>query len=66
MITWVTVWVLVISFDSDSYHRNNNLKSYYQLQYQSKELCEKQKKIITRNNSYSATCNFSQIPMVTK
>lgn len=65
MITWVTVWVLTVSFNSDSYHRSANLRAYYQLQYSSQSICEKQKKN-HENESKTARCDFQQIPVVKK
>ena len=65
MITWVTVWVLTVSFNSDSYSRSDNLRAYYQLQYSSQSICEKQKKN-HMSNYKTARCDFQQIPVVTK
>ncbi|MFW2042277.1 hypothetical protein ACG94V_12820 [Acinetobacter sp. ULE_I001] len=65
MITWVTVWVLTVSFNSDSYNRTDNLRAYYQLQYATQSICEKQRKN-HEQGSKKARCDFQQIPVVTK
>ena len=62
MITWVTVWVLTVQYI------DNNASHSYQLKYQSQSQCVK---AIERNKDGKgrfgkASCDFQQIPMVTK
>lgn len=59
MITWVTVWILTSTQVERGY--SGVTKSHYQLQYATKDTCEKQKRY--HNNS---RCDFQQIPMVIK
>ena len=55
MITWVTVWVLTVSY-------TNGGASHYQLQYANQEICEKQRK--NHQAIYKdSRCDFQQIPV---
>lgn len=66
MITWVTVWVLTVGYWEGSTH--NGGPSTYQLQYGTKEICEKQKKNHAGISDYKGfmRCDFQQIPLVKK
>ena len=56
MITWVTVWVLTVSY---SYSGG---ASHYKLTYATQEICEKQRK--QHENQYKASrCDFQQVPV---
>lgn len=60
MITWVTVWVLTVTYAVSGMDAS---KAYtYQLQYASQSICENQRK--NHIGSYKETrCNFQQIPV---
>lgn len=58
MVTWVTVWILTVaSLDG---HAGKNA---YQLQYATKDICEKQKNH-HKNQHNKVRCDFQQIPLV--
>lgn len=65
MIKFITVWVLTVSFNSDSYNRTDNLRSYYQLQYATQAICEKQRKN-HEHGQKKARCDFQQVPIFVK
>jgi len=68
MITWVTVWVLTVQYI------DRNTSHTYQLQYQTSSQCAKALERNKKNSYYSsdggavgkASCDFQQIPVVTK
>lgn len=63
MITWVTVWVLTVSFVDLGIKSSS--ASDYQLTYATREICEKQKRL--HETKYRKTrCDFQQVPVVTK
>ena len=64
MITWVTVWILTVGYwESSSYAGG---PSTYQLQYATKEICEKQKKNHAKQSDYKGftRCDFQQVPLI--
>jgi len=63
VITWVTVWVLTVSYIDIGGHSGG--ASHYQLQYATQSICEKQRK--NHKGSFKASrCDFQQIPVVSK
>ena len=62
MIEFITVWVLTVSFNSGSYNRTDNLRSYYQLQYATQAICEKQRKNHEQGQK-KTRCDFQQVPV---
>ena len=64
MITWVTVWVLTVSYINIGGHSGG--ASHYQLQYATQETCLKQKQVHLKQGVDSARCDFQQIPVVVK
>lgn len=60
MITWVTVWVLTVSYNGQKE------ASYYQLQYATQKTCLNQIKKHEEPHYKKARCDFQQIPVVTK
>ena len=60
MITWVTVWVLTVSYVDIGGHSGG--ASHYQLTYATQEICEKQRK--NHKQQYKASrCDFQQVPV---
>ena len=60
MITWVTVWVLTVSYTNISGHSGG--ASHYQLQYANQAICEKQRK--NHQAIYKdSRCDFQQMPI---
>lgn len=60
MITWVTVWVLTITYITG----NMDESATYQLHYATQNICEKQRK--NHQGSYKRTrCDFQQVPVYT-
>lgn len=64
MITWVTVWVLTVGYWQDGYQKGG--PSTYQLQYATKDICDKQKKSHEKRAEFRGfvNCSFQQIPVV--
>lgn len=58
MITWVTVWILTVSYSG--YHE----ASFYQLQYATHEICLSQAKNHEVKGYKKARCDFQQVPLV--
>lgn len=60
MITWVTVWVLTVTYVNISGHSGG--ATSYQLQYATQNICEKQRE--NHKSDYKRTrCDFAQIPV---
>lgn len=63
MITWVTVWFMVVSSHNDQFTSKS-----YSIPYATQEICLRQAKRI--KNKYGgwekAECKFGQLPVVTK
>lgn len=62
MITWVTVWFMVVSNHGDQFTSKS-----YAIPYATQKICLQQSKKI--NDSYGeleANCIFGQMPVVTK
>lgn len=60
MITWLTVWVLTVSYAE--MHSEAGAASYYQLEYATQSICEKQR--VNHIGSYkSSRCDFKQVPI---
>lgn len=65
MITWVTVWVLTVTFDDHGAGAAYTRRDTYQLSYATQSICEKQRK----NHSsigVSTRCDFQQVPVSKK
>ncbi|WP_312086970.1 hypothetical protein [Acinetobacter variabilis] len=64
MIKFITVWVLTVGFWEDGHYKGG--PSTYQLQYATKDICEKQKKNHQAVSKYKGfmRCDFQQIPVV--
>jgi hypothetical protein len=66
MITWVTVWFMVVSN-----HNKQTTSNSYAIPYSTKELCLKESKKINENSDnwveyQKAKCVYGQMPVVKK
>ena len=63
MITWVTVWFMVVSSHNDQFTSKS-----YSIPYAAQEICLRQAKRINNNSGgwEKAECKFGQLPVVTK
>lgn len=57
MITWVTVWVLTLTYNP---YQNNRTETQYT--YATESICKRQGES-ARNASYQYECRFQQVPV---
>lgn len=61
MLTWITVWVLTVTYVNLDGHSGGGATSY-QLEYASQSICEKQR--LNHVGSHKASrCDFKQVPV---
>ena len=64
MITWITVWVLTVSFNYSTNGYKDTLRSYYQLTYKDKTTCERYLKYQTSGDKrLKGFCTPQQVPI---